>query len=253
MSDGPYSPGSLSMPDMSTSSAASMGGGGLGSFLGGVGLEAAGSLLSSGLNMYQANKQMKWQERMSNTAWQRQVADMRAAGINPMLAVSKGSGASTPQGASGQTSNPFSSGVDAVTAYQQNKLAREQQENNNTVALATASKMNAEESHINYQKDLTKKEIDSYEIGNLLKRAQAASSMASAYQAYKVGDAAEAAKGKDAALLPVWKEVGDILREGIKFLGGGEVDGKPSVPGTNSAKDVHTGGKFGKRGTSGGW
>lgn len=49
-------------------------------------------------NMAIAKSQMDFQERMSNTSWQRGVKDMQAAGINPMLAFSQG-GASSPPGA----------------------------------------------------------------------------------------------------------------------------------------------------------
>lgn len=53
-----------------------------------------------------AGAQREWQERMSGTAYQRQVNDLRAAGLNPMLGFMGGGGASTPSGGVGNVSAP---------------------------------------------------------------------------------------------------------------------------------------------------
>lgn len=65
--------------------------------------DLTGNLISTGLqyslSSSEARRQRQWLEKMANTAHQREVRDLRAAGLNPILSATGGSGASTPSAA----------------------------------------------------------------------------------------------------------------------------------------------------------
>lgn len=105
-------------------------------FAGSAGAGIANTLV--GINQARINRQ--FQLDMSNTAWQRGVTDMRAAGINPMVAFSQG-GASTPSGA-----NAGPGQLDTASLHNAFELSlqREEQDNRNKVADAQARKLSAE-------------------------------------------------------------------------------------------------------------
>lgn len=113
----------------------------------GPALGFAGSMLgqqsANQANSAQSARQMAFQERMSNTAHQRQVVDLKAAGLNPIL--SANSGASSPGGAQANIQSALGSGVSSAREVARTAAEISNLKQINKQIQATTRKTNTEE------------------------------------------------------------------------------------------------------------
>lgn len=135
---------------------------GLGSALIGGALGFLGQQSANRTNTRISENQMAFQERMSNTSHQRQIKDLEAAGLNPLLSAT--GGASTPPGATTQVQSELGAGVtsaiEAKTLHlamkkQKEEIANMKEQNRNIKADTQKKKMETDV----LSKDIPKAEL----------------------------------------------------------------------------------------------
>lgn len=108
-----------------------------------AGASALGGFMANSAAKSESKLNRKFQERMSSTSYQRAVADLRAAGLNPMLAYSQG-GASSPSGSQAQQHDILTPAVSSAGSAHERSIQIRSAQAMTAQAAATARNQDAQ-------------------------------------------------------------------------------------------------------------